>query len=77
MTAEQRFNAWQERYGDIDPHRIRAVRLRPDCVLEVVGKSGNCYPLSDDPAIARRGRKIIVEKEYERSHHAADSRPTN
>jgi hypothetical protein len=66
MTAEQRFDAWQRRYGDIDPHRIRAVFVRDDNVLVVIGRSGYRYPVSeDDAALARAGRRVIVTKEYE------------
>jgi hypothetical protein len=66
MTAEQRFNAWQKRYGEIDPHRIRYVYVRDDDVLVIVGKSGYRYPVSeDDAALACAGRRVIVSKEYE------------
>ena len=66
MTAEQRFNAWQKRHGEIDPHRIRDVRIRDDNVLVVIGRSGYRYPVSeDDAALARTARRIITSKEFE------------
>lgn len=66
MTAEQRFNAWQKRYGAIDPHRIRGVHVRDDDVLVVIGRSGYRYPLAeDDAALARTARRVIVAKEFE------------
>jgi hypothetical protein len=66
MTAEQRFNAWQKRYGEIDPHRIRDVRIRDDNVLVVIGRSGYRYPVSeDDAALARTACRVIVAKEFE------------
>ncbi len=81
MTAEQRFAQWQKRYGDIDPHRIRAVHVRDDNVLVIVGRSGYRYPVSEDnAALARAGRRVIIAKEFElRSQpmHAAERGLTN
>ena len=65
--AEILFARWQKTHGPIDRNRFASVRLRPDGVIEVIGKSGNHYPLSDDPAVAKIARRIIASIELERS----------
>src|SRR5258708_114960 len=63
MTAEQRWQQFQRRYGRVD--LVSEVRIRKDGVLEVTGaRSKLRYPISeDDDTLARRACKIIVEKE--------------
>jgi hypothetical protein len=71
MTAEQRFHNWQRSYGTIPPNLVASVRIRPDDVLEITGaRSKSRYPVSeDDPALARQGRRIFLQKEGESPNH--------
>jgi hypothetical protein len=68
--AEILFARWQKTHGPIDRNRIASVRMRPDGVVEVIGKSKNVYPLSDDPATAKVARRVIASIELERSQRS-------